>query len=91
MSKPRDDWQEDLLRPPLDEIIGLKHPLAHLARQINWGSLDERFSSECWAGPAAAADPTGRWAADPQSHARFVGRGLVRALAGEPLLPILMR
>ena len=49
MSKPRDDWQEDLLRPPLDEIIGLKHPLAHLARQINWGSLDERFSRS--AGP----------------------------------------
>ena len=26
MSKPRDDRQKDLLRPPLDEIIDLGHP-----------------------------------------------------------------
>ena len=57
MSKPRDDRQKDLLRSPLDEIIDLKHPLAHLAREIDWGFLDERFSSVCRAGPAAAAEP----------------------------------
>ena len=40
MSKPRDDRQKDLLRPPLDQIIDLGHPLALLAREIDWGFLD---------------------------------------------------
>src|SRR6266568_4018062 len=41
--------------------------------------------------PAAAADPAGGRAVDPEAHARFVGRGVVRALAGEPVLPVLLR
>ena len=51
MGKPRDERQKDLLRPPLDEIIDLSHPLARLAREIDWGFLDGRFSSVCRAGP----------------------------------------
>ena len=51
MSKPRDDRQRDLLRPSLDQFIDLEHPLARLAREIDWGFLDERFSSVCRAGP----------------------------------------
>jgi len=58
MSKPRDDRQKDLLRPPLDEIIDLEHPLARLAREIDWGFLDERFSSVCRAGPGQPPLPT---------------------------------
>jgi hypothetical protein len=27
MSQPRDDCQDDLFRPPLSEIINLRHPL----------------------------------------------------------------
>ena len=30
MSRPRDDRQKDLLRPALEEIIDLDHPLARL-------------------------------------------------------------
>src|SRR6266849_2158999 len=42
-------------------------------------------------GAAAAADPAGGRAVHFEAHARFVGRGAVRALAGEPVLPILLR
>jgi IS5 family transposase len=58
MSKPRDDRQKDLLRPPLDEIIDLGHPLAHLAREIDWDFLDARFSSVCRRGPGQPPLPT---------------------------------
>jgi IS5 family transposase len=50
MGKPRDDRQKDLLRPPLDEIVDLGHPLGRLARSIDWDFLDRRFSSVCRAG-----------------------------------------
>ncbi len=33
MSKPRDDRQDDLFRPPLDHIINLRHPLVRLAKR----------------------------------------------------------
>ncbi len=58
MSKPRDDRQKDLLRPPLEQIIDLSHPLARLAREIDWGFLDGRFSSVCRAGPGQPPLPT---------------------------------
>ena len=51
MSKPRDNRQKDLLRPALDQIIDLCHPLARLAREIDWDFLDGRFSSVCRLGP----------------------------------------
>ncbi len=51
MSKPRDERHKDLFRPSLDEIIDLDHPLARLAREIDWGFLDGRFRSVCRAGP----------------------------------------
>jgi IS5 family transposase len=58
MSKPRDDRQKDLLQPPLDEIIDLGHPLARLAREIDWDFLDARFSSVCRRGPGQPPLPT---------------------------------
>ena len=58
MSRPRDDRQKDLLRPALEEIIDLGHPLARLAAQIDWGFLDRRFASVCQAGPGQPGLPT---------------------------------
>jgi transposase, IS5 family len=58
MSRPRDDRQKDLLRPALDEIIDLGHPLARLAEQIDWSLLDGRFGSVCQAGPGQPGLPT---------------------------------
>src|SRR5215469_17330689 len=42
-------------------------------------------------GPTWSADPSGGGAVDPEAHAQPVGRGAVRALAGEPVLPVLLR
>jgi len=58
MSRPRDDRQKDLLRPALDEIIDLGHPLARLAGEIDWDFLDRRFASVCAAGPGQPGLPT---------------------------------
>ncbi len=58
MSKPREDRHKDPFRPPLDEIIGLGHALARLAREIDWDFLDGRFSSVCRAGPGQPPLPT---------------------------------
>ncbi len=41
----------DPLPPPLDEIIDLGHPLARLAREIDWGFLVERVGAVCRADP----------------------------------------
>ena len=58
MARPRDDRQKDLLRPALDRIIDLGHPLARLAEQIDWGFLDQRFGSVCQAGAGQPGLPT---------------------------------
>lgn len=58
MSRPRDDRQKDLLLPALEEIINLGHPLARLAEKIDWGFLEERFSSVCQAGSGQPPLPT---------------------------------
>jgi transposase, IS5 family len=58
MARPRDDRQKDLLRPALEEIIDMGHPLVRLAQQIDWGFLDGRFGSVCQAGPGQPGLPT---------------------------------
>jgi IS5 family transposase len=58
MAKPRDDRQKDLLRPALEAIIDLGHPLVRLAREIDWGFLDERFASVCTPGVGQPPLPT---------------------------------
>jgi transposase, IS5 family len=58
MAKPRDDRQKDLLRPALDQVIDLGHPLVRLAQRIDWGFLDRRFSSVCTAGDGRPPLPT---------------------------------
>jgi hypothetical protein len=37
-------------QPPLEKIINLRHPLARLAREIDWGFLAGRFGSVCRVG-----------------------------------------
>jgi transposase, IS5 family len=58
MAKPRDDRQKDLLRPALEAIIDLGHPLVRLARAIDWGFLDARFAGVCAAGAGQPGLPT---------------------------------
>jgi IS5 family transposase len=58
VAKPRDNRQKDLLRPGLEDIIDLGHPLVRLAREIDWGFLDGRFSSVCTAGDGRPPLPT---------------------------------
>src|SRR5205807_6292502 len=58
MSQPRDDRQDDLFRPSLNEIINLRHPLVRLAGEIEWDFLAGRFSSVCGVGPGQPPLPT---------------------------------
>jgi hypothetical protein len=41
----RDSGQTDLLRARLDQIVDMGHPLAKLARAIDWRFLEERFGA----------------------------------------------
>jgi IS5 family transposase len=43
MSHPRDDRQKDLLRPALDQIIAMGHPLVRLGHEIDWAFLERRL------------------------------------------------
>ena len=58
MSQPRDDRQDDLFRPLLEEIVNLRHPLVRLAGEIDWDFLARRFSSVCRVGPGQPPLPT---------------------------------
>ena len=58
MSQPRDDRQDDLFCPLLEEIINLRHPLVRLAGEIEWDFLAGRFSSVCGVGPGQPPLPT---------------------------------
>ena len=49
----RDSGQEDLFRARLDQIVDMNHALAKLARQVDWGFLEEKFG-------AVYADVAGR-------------------------------
>src|SRR5262247_4944725 len=51
MSQPRDDRQDDLFQPPLEQFINPRHPLVRLAREIDWDFLGRRFGSVCSVGP----------------------------------------
>jgi IS5 family transposase len=57
MARPRDDRQKDLLRPALEEIIDMGHPLVRLAEKIDWGFLEGRFGSVCQPGPGQPGLP----------------------------------
>ena len=90
--KPRDDRQKDLLRPALDQIIDLGHPLVRLAARSTGGfSMTALVRCARPVRGSRPADATGRRPVHPEAHAQSLGRGAVRALAGEPLLPVLLR
>lgn len=41
----RDSGQKDLFRARLDQIVDMSHPLAKLARTIDWGFLEKSFGA----------------------------------------------
>jgi IS5 family transposase len=51
MSQPRDDRQDDLFQPPLEQFINPRHPLVRLAREVDWDFVGRRFGSVCSVGP----------------------------------------
>ena len=83
---------EDLLRPALEEIIDLRHPLARPAREIDWAfsiGACEWLRARC--GLARPPYPAGSGAVHPEAHAQPVGRVAVRAVGGELLFPVLLQ
>jgi transposase, IS5 family len=58
MARPRDERQKDLLKPALDQIIDLGHPMVRLAGLIDWDFLDTRFSAVCVPGPGQPPLPS---------------------------------
>ena len=81
MSQPRDDRQDDLFRPLLEEIVNLRHPLVRLAGEIDWDFLARRFSSVCRLGPGQPPLPT-RLA--PRDELRAAVRRAAADGAGRP-------
>ena len=51
MSQPRDDRQDDLFQPPLEQFINPRHPLVRLASEVDWDFVGRRFGSVCSVGP----------------------------------------
>ena len=95
MSKPRDDRQKDLFRPPLDQIIDMGHPLVRLADEIDWGFIEQRFAAACRAGAGQPPLPTRLVAglmilkhmhalSDEELCARWVENPYFQYLCGEP-------
>src|SRR2546430_7400065 len=77
MAKPRDDRQKDLLRPALEAIIDLGHPLVRLARAVDWRFLDQRVA-RAWTAGAGEAPPATPPVARPflfTQHDGSVGHG----------------
>jgi IS5 family transposase len=54
----RETGRQDLFRSRLDQIIDLNHPVANLARTIDWGFLEERFGAVYTDGPGQPPLPT---------------------------------
>jgi hypothetical protein len=74
--------QKDLLRPALEEIIDLGHPLVRLAREIDWGVPDRRFSSVCTPGPGRPGLPTRLVASLQYSALHPAGRKMLPPVGG---------
>jgi len=54
----RESGKQDLFRSRLDQIIDLNHPLARLARSLDWRFLEERFGAVYSEGPGQPPLPT---------------------------------
>ena len=68
----RDSGQSDLFKARLDQIVDLNHPLAKLARAVDWRFLEERFGAVVSGRdrPAAVGDAADGGSGDPQAYAR---------------------
>ena len=71
----RESGQNDLFRARLDQIVDLGHPLAKLARAVDWRFLEDQFGAmySDKVRPSAAVDPADGGVGDPQVDARPVG------------------
>jgi len=58
MSRPRDDRQDELFRPALEQIIDLGHPLVRLAAEVDWAFVEKRFGAGYRSGPGQPQLPT---------------------------------
>ena len=92
MSKPRDIQEKDLPRPPMVQIIDLGHPLARLAREIDWGFLNGRFRSVWRAGPRQPTRLVAGLMILKRMHSLSdVGRGVAHACWRTPTIALLRR
>ena len=67
----RDGGQSDLFKARLDQIVDLNHPLAKLARTVDWRFLQEPFGAVYSDGSGQPPLPTRLMASlVPQAHAR---------------------
>ena len=73
-------------------LVDYSDRVVRLAREIDWGFLDRRFASVCTPGPGQPGLPT-RLVAGLfiLKHMHNLSDEVLCALAGEPLLPILLR
>ena len=55
--EPRDSGQHDLLRSRLDQIIDTGHPLAKLARTIDWDFLSRQLGAVYTDHPGRSGKP----------------------------------
>jgi len=82
--------EQELFRSRLDQIIDMNHALVKLARAIDWRFLEETFGAVYTDKPGQPPLPT-RLMAGLAILKHTLRRGSVRALGGEPVLPILLR
>src|ERR1700724_365441 len=54
----RETGEQDLFRSRLDQIIDMNHPLARLARTVDWGFLEGRFGEAYTDDPGHPPLPT---------------------------------
>ena len=54
----RETGEQDLFRSRLDQIIAMSHPLAKLAKAVDWGFLEQHFGAVYTDGPGQPPLPT---------------------------------
>ena len=85
----RETGQTDLFRARLDQIVDLQHPLAKLARTIDWVFLETRFGAVYRDGPGQSERRMGRNHLGPSApatvHQRRAGGRRLRLPHPHPL------
>ena len=88
----RETGQTDLFRARLDQLVDLQHPLAKLARTIDWGFLEERFGAVYRDGPGEPPLATRKRfrvyvAGRKRGLSAAIKRAFRRRAAVEPVMP----